>query len=196
MMIRRECFDVLGVYDNRLRQLPDYKMWIEFVKHFAFYISEEPLVNFRILPGESASSISRTNMLRIINEHFLIARDFFSGVDRRLMIDAFGDRLVVADIPSEGHLEVEKTLQLFVENRWLGIVYKAVALERLYSHLSDPVLREVLACDYKIDDKYFHRVMGEYEAFRPLASMGQFTTREVAEELGRRIFKRLGERRH
>lgn len=189
MMIRRECYDVLGVYDNRLRQLPDYKMWIEFVKKYSLHIHEGPLVNFRILPGESASAINRTNVLRIINEHFVIARGFFDGVDRQLMIDAFGDRLSVPDIPTDVHLEIEKTLQFLVENRWLGIVYKAVGLERLYCQLGDPAVSAVLKSDYKIDDRYFHKLMGEYEAFKPLANMDQFTSREVFEESKKRVLR-------
>ena len=189
MMIRRECYDVLGVYDNRLRQLPDYKMWIEFVKRYNLHVYEKPLVNFRILPEESASAISRTNALRIINEHFVIARSFFDGVDRQLMIDAFGDRLQVSDIPTDIHLEIEKTLQFFVENRWLGIVYRAVGLERLYGHLGDPEFRGLLKADYKIDDRYFHKLMGEYDAFKPLANMEQFTSREVFEESRKRVLR-------
>lgn len=48
MLIKRDLYEELGVYDNRLRQLPDFDMWVRLVKRYPIFIHDVSMVNFRI----------------------------------------------------------------------------------------------------------------------------------------------------
>lgn len=167
ILIKKSCYDELGLYNNRFRQLPDYDFWIRLIKYYEIYVSERDLINFRIMPGENASSQTPANSVRTINEHYLISESFFNNVNRELLIDGFSDLLIHKDIPDDNHLEIEKTLLYFTYNQWLGIAYKMIGLLKLNNLLNDSNYREILAKSYKIDDRWFHNKMGTIDTLRP-----------------------------
>jgi glycosyltransferase involved in cell wall biosynthesis len=166
MLIRKSCYEELGMYNNRLRQLPDFDMWIRLVKRYDIHISDRELINFRILPGENASSQIPTNSIRTINEHYLIAENFFEQVSHDQLIEGFADLLVVKDIPSDEHLAIEKTLLFFIENQWLGKPYKLLGLLAMQNLLSSAKHHDLLLSDYAIDDRWFQQQMGEVDVLR------------------------------
>ncbi|PRC93545.1 glycosyltransferase [Solimicrobium silvestre] len=161
MLIRKTCYNELGMYNNRLRQLPDFEMWIRLIKYYEIFISDRELINFRILPGENASSQTEVNSTRTINEHFLIAEDFFEHVTREQLIDGFSDLLVVKNLPSDEHLEIEKGLLFLRENQWLGKPYKLVGLLHMFKILGLEKCYDVMVTAYRIDDRWFQQQMGE-----------------------------------
>lgn len=44
LLIRKSCYEALGMYNNRLRQLPDFDMWIRLLKRYDIFISDKELV--------------------------------------------------------------------------------------------------------------------------------------------------------
>lgn len=167
MLIRKSCYEELGMYNNRLRQLPDFDMWIRLVKHHDIFISDRELINFRILPGENASSQTVVNSIRTINEHYLAADIFFDGVTREQLIGGFQDLLIFKDIPTNEHLDIEKVLLYFVDNQWLGKPYKMIGLLRLSQLLNSSIHHEILLNSYNIDDRWFQKMMGDIDVLRP-----------------------------
>jgi glycosyltransferase involved in cell wall biosynthesis len=167
IMVRREAYDQLGPFNNRLRQLPDYDMWIRMVRRYEIHVSEESLINFRVLPGENASGPTRTNAVRTLNEHFLIAQTFFDGVSREKLIEGFHDILVIPEIPSPVHLEIEKMLLFLHANQWLWRPYKMVGLSKANDLLSDPEARAILEMDYGVSDHWFHAQMASVDVMCP-----------------------------
>lgn len=167
MLIRKSCYEELGMYDNRLRQLPDFDMWIRLVKHYNIFISDKELINFRIMPGENASSQTPSNAVRTMNEHMIIAENFFEDISKDILIEGFSDRLVVKDIPTDKHLEIEKAKLYLDYNQWLSRPYQIVGLSKLYKLLSDPILNNIMSVEYKMDDRWFHLKMGEIDILRP-----------------------------
>lgn len=167
IMVRSAVYSEIGPFDNRLRQLPDYDMWIRLAKRHAIHVSDRDLIRFRVLPGESASSYTRANAVRTINEHCLIADNFFDGVSKERMVEGFGDILVYKDPPTAMHLEVEKTMMYFHDNPWLWRPYKTIGLLKMRKLLSDPRFLEILAADYGIGDRWFHEQMARIDALCP-----------------------------
>lgn len=58
-MIRRRCYEKVGLYNPALAQLPDFEMWIRMFSHFSFHVFSERLVGFRILEGGRNASAPR-----------------------------------------------------------------------------------------------------------------------------------------
>lgn len=167
ILIRKSCYREIGMYNNRLRQLPDYDMWIRLVKRYPIFISERELINFRILPGENVSSATVSNSVRLINEHFLISEDFFDDVTRVQLIEGFSDLLFVKDVPSEEHLDIEKTLLYFSENQRIGKPHKIMGLLKINKILNESRYNDVMANEYKLDDRWFHKKTGQFDVLQP-----------------------------
>ena len=169
VLIRKKCYEELGLYDNRYRQLPDFDMWIRLVKRYDIHISEENYVDFRILPGENASSQTASNAIRTINEHYLIARHFFDGIQERELHEGFGDQCA-SSLPHPECVEVESALLLLGEkgtySAGLDNPYKVAALEKFFSLLGNERARKIMADHYAIDDIWFQRRMSEISVLR------------------------------
>ncbi len=167
MLIRRRCYEEVGKYNNRLRQLPDLDMWIRLTKHYELHISDRELLNFRVMPGENASSQTTDNWIRTINEHYLIAETFFDGIDKATLIDGFGDVLRMPDLPTNTHVEIEKVLLYFAENEWLWKPYRMVGLLHMHRLMNDQQSRDMLESDYGINDRWFQKMMVDVDVIRP-----------------------------
>lgn len=167
VLIRRRCYDALGLYDNRLRQLPDFDMWVRLLKTEAIHILDERLVRFRVLPGENASSPTVVNSRRSNNELFFIFSNFFDGISPGLMKDAFGDLMRNSEATDPIELACEKALLFFAEGFWNARMYQLIGLTHLHRLLGDPAAAEVLSEKYAIDDRYFHALAGNVTTFVP-----------------------------
>lgn len=168
MLIRRRCYKELGAYNNNLRQLPDFDLWVRLVKRYPINITEHELIDFRVLPKESASSQTGKNSVRIMNEHYLIAEKFFDGVSAQQLKEGFADLLKHPDLPSEIHVDIEKALLLLMPFRGLGRAYNMIGLLKLNRLLVSDAHQRVLAEDYGIDGRWFQARTVEIDVLRPL----------------------------
>jgi glycosyltransferase involved in cell wall biosynthesis len=65
LMIRRRCYDEVGLYDPLLMNLPDFDMWIRICRRFDIHVMPEPLTAFRVLAHErNTSAPSPRNLAR------------------------------------------------------------------------------------------------------------------------------------
>ena len=166
MLIRKSCYEQLGTYSNRMRQLPDFDMWIRLVKYHQIHIFDKELITFRLMPGENASSQTVTNSIRTINEHYLIADGFFDGVTAEQLTDGFLDLLRIKEIRSEIHLDIEKALLYLVPNQWLGKPYQMIGMLKLNALLNSPEHYKIMTEQYGLDDRWFQKELGEIDVLR------------------------------
>jgi glycosyltransferase involved in cell wall biosynthesis len=176
VLIRRSCYDAVGLYDNRFRQLPDFDMWIRIVKRFNIHVSQDALIEFRILPGENASSPIQPNSVRDINESFLIAHRFFEGVSANQLREGFADLLTNAQVNGEEQAEIEKALILLSARNALSPRYQLVGLSKLYGLLGIEGYRDILAQIYSIDDRWFQSRMSQIDTLMPDTELHQSLT--------------------
>jgi hypothetical protein len=153
------------MYDNRLRQLPDYDMWIRLSRRFSFFVSERALAFYRWGTGDNASAETSENQVRTINEHALLAEHFFSGVPPETLREGFGDLLTLADIPSPTHFGIEKVLLYFRMTSPFSPLYRSIGLRKLADLLGSEPHREVLARDYGLGDLEFQKLAGMVQFF-------------------------------
>ena len=115
VLIRRKFFMEFGLYDNRLRQLPDFEMWVRLVKFGKIHVMNNfKGVRFRILnDGANASSVTPANSARSHSEHVQIMRTFFSNCSQEIFIDGFADLFRNPKLRLSKLVEMEKALVLF-----------------------------------------------------------------------------------
>ena len=171
MVIRKECFDVIGFYDNRFRQLPDWDMWIRLVKCFDIDISSSEWIAFRQLPGENASSPTLPNYNRLLNESYFILQGFFNGVPRDVFFSGFGDKIQKPFVMesadnNEAYIDIEQAVLYLSKDRWASHIYNHIGLEKLYSLLGSDKHRQLLIEEYGIDDHKFQSMSSELTVFR------------------------------
>ncbi len=164
-LIYRSVYDKIGLYDNSLRQLPDYYQWIKLCKHFDLYVSDEKLINFRVLNSGNASAPTASNNMRVLNEHLLIANKVFDDVTPEMFKQAFSNLMKRQDLPSDLHFEIEKAFVYFTPVHTLSRIYRIIGLQMLYDLLGNEEARDILKRDYHFDQRSFHALMGERTPF-------------------------------
>lgn len=163
VVMRRDLLLQLGHYDNRLRQLPDFDMWIRFAKLSSFHIMNEELIRFRVLPGENASAITRKNSTRILNEQYFIAQRFFDGISAGLLREGFHDMLTQTELPTQEHIDIETAFIFLRPQGRLKPLYSMVALSKLHELLGNASHREIMRKDYNFTDFDLHKLASEVD---------------------------------
>lgn len=68
VLIRRKCYDDIGLYDERMANIPDQDMWVRLCFKYEIHIIDEKLVHFRVREGEV--NVSGNRMPNIIRGYF------------------------------------------------------------------------------------------------------------------------------
>lgn len=163
VLIRRQCYERLGTYDNRLRQLPDLDMWVRLVKAYPIHVCEDVLVDFRVLPGENTSSPTAANNIRTMNEHYLIAESFLQDAPSHLLKEAFGTLLPFLDFEQAIHADLARVLPFFHAEGPVRNAYRLMGHLKLNALLSSPAHSEALRALAGIDDLGFQKSMGQHD---------------------------------
>jgi glycosyltransferase involved in cell wall biosynthesis len=74
VILRRECFDRTGLFDERHRSVVDQIFFLRLAWHFPIYFIPEPLVKYRVTPG----SLSRGNVGRNLEIREQLLREFIA----------------------------------------------------------------------------------------------------------------------
>lgn len=74
VLVRRKCFDELGVFDTMLRSVEDWDMWIRIATRYPFAVTKEPLVYYR----QHASNMSKNWRVMEQAFHQVIEKSFQS----------------------------------------------------------------------------------------------------------------------
>lgn len=63
-LVRKTCFDVIGLFDENLKSSEDWDMWLRIAQRFDIIFVEKPLVKIRVRNNSMCSSSNATKMLR------------------------------------------------------------------------------------------------------------------------------------
>jgi len=64
LMIRRTCYDEVGLYDARLAQVPDLDLWIRLATRYELHVMPRELTRFRIRDNQRNASAARPEVVR------------------------------------------------------------------------------------------------------------------------------------
>jgi glycosyltransferase involved in cell wall biosynthesis len=68
VLVRQECFDKVGVFDEKLRRAEDWDMWMRIARHYHFAYINESLLDYRL---HHASLTNNTSKMREAELHVL-----------------------------------------------------------------------------------------------------------------------------
>jgi glycosyltransferase involved in cell wall biosynthesis len=165
MLIRRAFYVEHGLYDNRMRQLPDLERWIALVKHYPIVtLGDEDLVRFRLLPSEqNASSVSRANVARGLHEHLAIDEHFFDDVPHEMLVEGFLDRLRNPHIRYEDERLCEIAFLWWDTPCPMQEINRVHALRLFRELLGRPDTALLLQTRYGFDELTLHAFAGQQE---------------------------------
>ncbi|MBD2095429.1 glycosyltransferase [Trichocoleus sp. FACHB-591] len=74
-MVRRSCFETVGVFDQTLRSAEDWDMWIRIAARYHFAVVKEPLVFYRQHANSKSNNLQRhlNHRLKVIDKTFASA---------------------------------------------------------------------------------------------------------------------------
>ena len=79
LLIRKHCYDDIGLYDERFAQLPDFDLWIRLCTRYEIYILSEKAIKFRIIQDKkNVSSRTPENLSRHFLEYVQILRNYLN----------------------------------------------------------------------------------------------------------------------
>jgi glycosyltransferase involved in cell wall biosynthesis len=82
VVIRRDCFDKTGLFDERHRSVVDQLFFLRLSWHFPIFFIPEPLARYRVTPGSlSRRNVGQSIVLReeLLREFIAEHVDYFSG---------------------------------------------------------------------------------------------------------------------
>ncbi len=161
VLIRKEVYFKTELYNPLLKQLPDFKMWLDIIKVTNIYILQEKLVYFRILSkAKNTSSIKGTNVIRHNNETVLIMKSYFENLSKQDFISSFKKDLICKDADSDIELSIEQAfLYLKMQNKQ-NFLYYSLAIERLYNLFLNEESKKILQKKYKFSYNDFFELTG------------------------------------
>lgn len=71
-MVRRQCFETVGLFDSDLKGPEDWHMWVRIAEHYQFRVIEEPLVCYRDTPKSISKNCEEMwqNKVRAVEKIF------------------------------------------------------------------------------------------------------------------------------
>ncbi len=169
VLIRRQVYETVGSYDNRLRQLPDLFMWTKAVQYGDIFVMPEKLLRFR-LHETNTSAPSETTKNRSLNEHALIVRETFGNITPVDFSRAFG--MKDASIGEGVQFDIERALYLLGHSGPFTRMFREIGLEAIYSLMNDRQARQVLSETYEFDDLLLHEWSGKGSVWRSETAAG------------------------
>lgn len=131
VLIKKECYEKIGVYDYRYFQLPDFDFWIRLCMQYEIFIISENLVKFRIRANEeNASGDNYTNQIRYRNELVSVLQRYRAIQSKKVFLRIFpqaGNYLQISDTNLEYALAMvclEKTNSIMHRSFGLNLLFE------------------------------------------------------------------------
>ncbi len=169
VLIRKQCHDTIGAYDERYAQVGDYDLWVRLCLQYEMHILPEELVGFRMLSRSANMSGLRPDSIkrrcweqRHVLDNFLCIR--CPDLLRRVFPEAaeYG-----ADI--DASLVPFVLAQLALRAKHGRQIQQAFALDTIHRLLADPQTAERLFRRFGFGPRDLIQLTGRYDVFNAFA---------------------------
>jgi glycosyltransferase involved in cell wall biosynthesis len=145
ILIRKKCYDEVGLLDERMANIPDLDMWVRLCLKYDIHIVNEKLVRLRILADKSSASADKLSThIRVRFEYIQTLNHYLTINDRETFLKIFPEAEEYGVVEKEYIPYFLSRLALEVNNRachlwglqtlfnFLGQDGMAISLEKKY----------------------------------------------------------------
>jgi glycosyltransferase involved in cell wall biosynthesis len=163
MLIRRLCYDTLGIYHHSMLQVPDFDMWVRLVMRYEIHIIQEKLVRFRILDNERNTSGNRPEVqIRGQFELYKVFQHFGKITSYEDLCRIFPEARTWAN---HGQEDVPFILGRVLIDLTPFPGGRLFAMELMLDALNDPVRSRNIFLDYPFTLNDFKEITGKHDVF-------------------------------
>ncbi len=163
VLIRKECYGKVGLYDPLLAQLPDYDLWIRLCMAYEIHILEEELVKFRVRANEANASGARPEVGK--RSHY----ELFHLLGNFLSIGSIDDLVrIFPEITTRFACLSDFVIPFYIAVLAGSIAsqpHQLFALDTIYALFKDSKKAEALKTVHDFSTSDLIRMTGEYDIF-------------------------------
>ena len=189
ILIRKKCYDEIGLYDERMANLPDLDMWVRLCLKYEIHIMDEKLIRFRILKNAAnASGDNPTTNIRSRFEFKQILDHFLTINDKQELPAIFPEASRYGTVENEFIPYFLGRLALDVNNGSTNLW----GLEVLYKFMGNETMCNELENRYNFRYLDFLKLTARYDVLRDSSNFSRLSNTNP----GRNIFLRSAIRLH
>lgn len=165
VMIRKQCYDDVGLYDQRYAQLPDFDFWIRLCLKYEIHILPDHLVKFRVFTDmQNASGTTPEKMIRLQWERRHILENYLNIRDKETLLQIFPEAAEFGDHYSDTLIPfIIANLALKLRSDYTFA--RAFALDTLGKLLKNPEVADEIQRTFGFTCRDFIRMTGQYDIF-------------------------------
>jgi hypothetical protein len=164
-MIRSECYDNVGLYDERYAQLPDFDFWIRLCLKYDIHILPENLIKFRVFSDmQNASGSTPENKVRIQWERRHILENYLNIREKKTLLRVFPETSMYGNdfddtlIP---FIVAKLALKHSPDNKFA----QSFALDTIANLLRKPIIAQKLEFAFGFTYRDFIEMTGHYDVY-------------------------------
>lgn len=162
-LVRRECYQKIGLLNPALANLPDFDLWIRLCLHYEIIVLDRKLIKFRKMTNEeNASGDTNTSRVRYRFEHRQILNNYLQIKDPYHFLHVFPEavkygRITIETIPFVlGKISIENGVDFAV--LW--------GLDLIYDALKNKKTAEMIERQHNFTHRDFIELSGKCDPFR------------------------------
>ena len=163
VLIRKECYEVCGLYLPGLVQLPDFDMWVRLCLRYEIHVLQERLVRFRGLDDLTNSSSPRMeNQIRLQFEYLQVYKNYLHLTNSGEFLQVFPEAVKYQD---QDWFEPAYALAMMAMENSNIKPGQLFGLQLLFDLQNDPIKSEALKRHLGFDLNAYKKIAGEADVF-------------------------------
>ncbi len=164
VLIRKKCYEHIGLYDPRLYQTPDFDMWIRLCMKYEIHILQEKLIKFRIRDnGENVSAPTAAKISRTEVELIQLLENYLRPEIHDSLFKIFGQEL--KNVPPPPRWDVFLFYIAILATQARQPSHWHFGLSILYRIMKNESTTQILAKYYNFDYSTLFNIAGEKDMF-------------------------------
>ncbi len=170
-LVRKRCYDQVGLYDQRFRQLPDFDFWVRFCLKFNLYILPEKLIKYRF----HQSNLSRMKPEIVIRHTFEVSqvlKHYLCPEVYNHLTEIFPNCLKTGEILYPNLAPFLLARQALTLSR---PTHQYFGLDVIFKLLENPETADQLKQHYSFQASDLHQLTGKLDIFKIISPQKQHT---------------------